>query len=171
MKRPVWEDRLVEKDSCSTTRGCWDKVSAPSLGLPSQGPQGAQWVTIVGQHWELASIPKLVRDWSINAYIVILKNPVTSVLGWIETFPYVGALVWLSQTYPCLTWLRQLKGLFWSWMPEFVSPFKNSPEGVLRQETRPKRPRGHSTIEPVIDLGSPISHQTSLNWSRSAYWT
>jgi len=41
------------------------------------GPRGAQWATVMGQHLELASIPKHVRDWSINAYTVILKNPVT----------------------------------------------------------------------------------------------
>ncbi len=57
-------------------------------------------MTIMGQQVGLDSIPKLVRDWSVNTYTVILKNPVTSVLGQIEKFPYVGALVWLRLNLP-----------------------------------------------------------------------
>ncbi len=57
------------------------------------GPREPNWMPIVGPHLEWASIPKLVRDWRVSAYTVILKNPVTAVLGRIETFPYVGALV------------------------------------------------------------------------------
>jgi len=59
---------------------------------------------------------------------VILKNPVTSVLGRIETFPYVGALVWLSLTVLCLTWPRQLGGMACK-TQDYVSPLKNTPEG------------------------------------------
>jgi hypothetical protein len=54
----------------------------------------------MGQQVGLASIPKLVRDSSVNAYTVILKNPVTSVVGQIEKFPYMGALVWLRLNLP-----------------------------------------------------------------------
>ncbi len=48
----------------------------------------------------MASIPKLVRDSSVNAYTVRLKNPVTSIVGQIEKFPYMGALVWLRLNLP-----------------------------------------------------------------------
>jgi len=57
-------------------------------------------VTVMGQQLGLECIPKLVRIWRVNAYTEILKNPVTSVLGQIETFQYAGALVWLRLNLP-----------------------------------------------------------------------
>jgi hypothetical protein len=62
--------------------GVEKKVSAPSLGLPSQGgPREPDWTPIVGPHLEWDSIPKLIRDWSISTYTVIPITPVTAVLG------------------------------------------------------------------------------------------
>ena len=49
-------------------------------------------------------------------------------IGRIETFPYVGALVWLSLTVLCLTWPRQLGGMACK-TQDYVSPLKNTPVG------------------------------------------
>ena len=86
---------------------------------------------------------------------MILKIPVPGCSGPNRNIPVCGRPSESEPTVLCLTWPRQLGGMACK-TQDYVSPLKNTPEGdSLGRDTRLKRPRGRSAIEPIIVRGSP----------------